>query len=709
MANPRLLLQLLKRLLSDPAKVTGPAKVPGKVDKGRFVSPEARALAEHKKQTLLRHLQQKQSGTPTVEQPIEQLQGSIPLNATKPVTAPDAQGNIRTRGPGPGSLSSSGGAPFDPLEDAVRSRTVIEGSTRPIKVKGVIQRDPEGVVIRETVNPGVEARLRKLMADRQLVGDPKNLKGVSNSELEILALEQRAAEAASNQAKYAPKAKRVLKGTGGKIVGGKIVGGQRVDQYGNPMRMSEGNPDIQSTGPSEGFGEINLHSRAGTVKGDENLGQDVIREMDASQRQRRPGTEGPQKGRTKSQLDNLGRSEDEQRLLDLANKVTSGTKIAVGKGVPIEKIAGRVGEVTSDFGTRERINSVIQDIYTRFDATIPGFKRNTPDHRAFKETNIKTGAAIPHGLNQGSSASRLNDIRKQLGQLSNKARDPGTTSVQLEQIKKDIAKLDNEMFGTNNTFEELDIGYQRSAKGAEVNQITEDDLLPPSIEQSLGDESGDTFTDFVSRGNAPDANVQFSGRSDVNELGPKMQGSLLRHLQQNPSGFTPNPNAARPVNPGGQFTQESVLKKILEDIQQGKLGAIDAPGTSNVPAVQSIPAPRNTTVKDNIVEKVRRGVTDRDETGFSMTENQFDQFNIDAEKATDAERFLGQPYQHAGLPGQFDEDPVMDMIISAMTYQDDMISGIPINDLTEASLRKIQRNMKTGEIFINPKDVERLP
>ena len=334
-SNPRNLIEALRVIMQ---------RLGSEADKGRkgaghsrFVSPEARALAEQKKQTLLHHLQQKQSGTPTVAQPIEQLQGSIP------VTAPDVQGSVRTRGPGPGNLSSSGGAPFDPLEDAVRSRTVIEGSTRPIKVKGVIQRDPEGVVKRETVNPGVEARLRELMADRpsmsggfrqqELFGDPKNLKGLSNSELEILALEQRAAEAASNEAKYAPKAKRVLKGTGGKIVGGKIVGGQRVDQYGNPMRMSEGNPDIQSTGPSEGFGEINLHSRAGTVKGDDNLGQDVIREMDASQRQRRPGTEGPQKGRTKSQLDNLGRSEDEQRLLDLANKVTSGTANGINGGI----------------------------------------------------------------------------------------------------------------------------------------------------------------------------------------------------------------------------------------------------------------------------------------------------------------------------------------------------------------------------------------
>jgi hypothetical protein len=156
------------------------------------------------------------------------------------------------------------------------------------------------------------------------------------------------------------------------------------------------------------------------------------------------------------------------------------------------------------------------------------------------------------------------------------------------------------------------------------------------------------------------------------------------------------------------------LQEIIRFLEQERSKATN---TSVAPIDRSIPAPRNTTHRDNVVSKVQRGVNDREADGFSMTENMFDQLNIDGEIAVGEARYGGRPIQNKHIPGTLDaDDPVLDMVMGVQKWQDGKIfiansngQSIDVNDLTENSLMKLIQDPVTKNIMISPVDIERLP
>ena len=183
-------------------------------------------------------------------------------------------------------------------------------------------------------------------------------------------------------------------------------------------------------------------------------------------------------------------------------------------------------------------------------------------------------------------------------------------------------------------------------------------------------------------------------------------------------GLAPNPNlpGRGAIGPGpsvvapAKSKSTGTLEKTLRLREQRK-------GKGKQVAVREgpIPAPRDTSRRDAIVDRMRRGVIDREEDGFSMTENEFDRINIEGENEVDAWD-LRFPIQTGVMPGQFDPDPVMNSIVGALTFQDGniVITGsrgktVHVHELTEESLRKIRAHPKTGEVSIMPQNIEKLP
>ena len=176
-----------------------------------------------------------------------------------------------------------------------------------------------------------------------------------------------------------------------------------------------------------------------------------------------------------------------------------------------------------------------------------------------------------------------------------------------------------------------------------------------------------------------------------------------------------------PLGGSDEENMTTILIDILRDhlLQKGNLGPIDAPTPSTAVSTKlgPIPAPRSTVYKDNVMSKVQRGVSDREADGFSMTENQFDQLNIQGEIDADAARFAGQPIQNKHIPGSLDaDDAALDMVMGVQMWQDGKIfiinspdQFVHVNDLTDNSLRKIIQDPNTKDIVIAPNDIERLP
>ena len=178
-------------------------------------------------------------------------------------------GRVEDAGPGPDPVTTGGAPTTNPLEESVRSKEVIEGTTAPVMIEGSVAHTPKGEVIRRVTNPGIEQRLQQLKEEKILVsGDPRQrellvkgatdspnkLKDVPQSELEELAIQQRDAQAAANQAKY------------GKAV--KVVKGVKLDRFGNPIKSKGGNPVDRTESPDEIFGEasVGLRPKGGETK-----------------------------------------------------------------------------------------------------------------------------------------------------------------------------------------------------------------------------------------------------------------------------------------------------------------------------------------------------------------------------------------------------------------------------------------------------------
>ena len=266
-----------------------------------------------------------------------------------------------------------------------------------------------------------------------------------------------------------------------------------------------------------------------------------------------------QKWRDKSQLENLGRSSDEQKILDKANEVTFNINKAVEKRPELSggqnkysntpttvfnregptRIKRRAGEIAKRFGQNEDLNADIQDMYSRLDEMFPGFKKGTPDSDVFFELDAK-GKKIPGAMLRGgkdaSMASRLADTKKDLANLAQRARmirnveNPSKSDLQLlARIKAELDKIDNEYFGTKSTQETRQLG----------NTIN-----PESNVQSLqgiDKDTGEDLLDFVAS-NRTDAGVEFrqgpTRQKAEQALGPKMS-PVLEALKRKQTGFDP--------------------------------------------------------------------------------------------------------------------------------------------------------------------------
>jgi hypothetical protein len=287
-----------------------------------------------------------------------------------------------------------------------------------------------------------------------------------------------------------------------------------------------------------------------------------------------------QKWRDKSQLENLGRSSDEQKILDKSNEVIFNVNKAAEKNPALSggqnkfsnspttvfnregptKIRARIGEVAKRFGQKEDLNADIQDMYSRLDELFPGFKKSTPDSDEFFELDVK-GKKIPGAKLQGgkdaSMASKLNDTKKELRTLAQRAREEDDPKI-LMVLKRKLDEIDTQYFRTTSTQETRQLG----------NTIN-----PESNVQSLqgiDKDTGENLLDFVAP-NRTDAGVEFNGSNLSDELGPKSP-PLIEQLRRNKSNFDPAGRQAPPVS--GTLSTQDTLINILKDIQQNKLGPI---------------------------------------------------------------------------------------------------------------------------------------
>lgn len=285
-----------------------------------------------------------------------------------------------------------------------------------------------------------------------------------------------------------------------------------------------------------------------------------------------------QKIRNKSQLENLGRSTEEQDILDEATRIKFHMKQADEanaekvqsaleggrndiRDVPQIDVDAKAKSAARRFGRNKDLNADIQDMYSRLDEMFPGFKKGTPDSDEFFELDAK-GKRIPGAKLQGgkdaSMASRLADTKKKLANLSQRARmirdvaNPSKSDLQLlARIKAELDKIDNEYFGTKSTQETRQLG---STINPESNV--------PSVKQF--DDEGTSYTDFVAP-NRTDAGVEFrqgpTRQKAEQALGPKMSPTL-EALKRRQTGFDPKNIGAPP----SQSPLESEIQQMLMNV-----------------------------------------------------------------------------------------------------------------------------------------------
>lgn len=343
------------------------------------------------------------------------------------------------------------------------------------------------------------------------------------------------------------------------------------------------------------------YNKGGLSADNNNLGQQVIDEIDLSQAHRNRNkafsdnpNKGPQQFRDKEQLDTLGYTREEMDILDEAQRVLHGADKAqnvnqlnleaakaAGKNnlsdVPQINIKGKIRASAKKFGQDKDLNSDIQDMYSRLDEMFPGFKKGTPNSDEFFELDPKTGKPIPGKKLQGgkdaSMASKLNDTKKQMANLSQRARmirnvdNPSKSDLELlTNIQRQLDNIEEQYFGTRSTQAERQMG---------------DTINPESNVESISsiDDLGEDFTDFIAP-NRTDAGVEFS------RTYPELSQQRIAKAQQGPlSGnkplikevrpninFVPNTRGAPPVE--GTLSTQDTLLNILRDIQQGNLGPI---------------------------------------------------------------------------------------------------------------------------------------
>lgn len=261
--------------------------------------------------------------------------------------------------------------------------------------------------------------------------------------------------------------------------------------------------------------------------------------------------------RNKSQLENLGRSTEEQELLDEATRIRGAAKRSTNADIDQlgpTRLRKKIGVTAKNFGNKKELNADIQDMYSRLDEMFPGFKKGTPDSDVFFELDAK-GKKIPGAKLQGgkdaSMASRLNDTKKELANLAQRARAEDDPTI-LANIKRQLDEIDNEYFGTTSTQETRQLG----------NTIN-----PESNVQSLRDIDAnpeEKLFDFIAP-NRTDAGVEFrqgpTRQKAEQALGPKMS-STLEALKRRQTGFDPKNIGAPPT----QSPLESEIQQMLMNV-----------------------------------------------------------------------------------------------------------------------------------------------
>ena len=320
----------------------------------------------------------------------------------------------------------------------------------------------------------------------------------------------------------------------------------------------EASEDARLVDPFDNTSPLDPAYQKGGLTADNNIGQHLIDELDASQAQRNrigaveanPNVQkpGPQKIRDASQLETLGRSQDEQRMLDEAARVKFHADQATAKGA--NNVPERVASSAKQFGKTENINAYVQDVFSRF--------------KEMFDTNALGGART-----QGSAASVLRDNFKQLSQDARNIRNPNLKDADVDAILARIVEADNKLTGATNTIDDIKLDWEIG------------DIPIENSAQSIKrvDDLGEDFTDFIAP-NRTDAGVEFSRtypelsqqRIAQAQQGPQSGNKPLTEVRPNINKFVPNTRGTPPVE--GTLSTQDTLLNILRDIQQGNLGPI---------------------------------------------------------------------------------------------------------------------------------------
>jgi len=430
----------------------------------------------------------------------------IDPNATIPV--PTGRVNLRTGEPEPPSGSGltdeaeAFGKDFNPLDEAVRSKTVIEGTTRPVETpyEGIVTTKTDGTldtprptITHEIDNPGIEPRLTDMLKRQkqlEMFDEHKELEGLSKADLEDLAEDMFTAQQQANFAK-----KKIAETPAGKK--------ERLRKKKFAQTKST-NWSKQSNNPNEpGF-------KHETERGDFSLQE--LQEIDLSKAHRKikgePGTGSAQKLRDANKRQELGLTGEDVVYQDAIGElkfqmdtlIAHGVNDIEGALVPSIKLAGR------EIG----INDYIQDVFKRFNDMF--------EKADFQE--VGGGKLI-----QGSSASKLQDIKKQLTDLAKNARNPNINDENRKNILKAILKIDNELTGSNAKFSEL-------GNKTGIPQ----DVIPDRVAKEFDDASSQ-FGEAVSVSNRdlPDANISFQGDPGPSTRSlPELIRQRITEAQQGP-------------------------------------------------------------------------------------------------------------------------------------------------------------------------------
>ena len=112
--------------------------------------------------------------------------------------------------------------------------------------------------------------------------------------------------------------------------------------------------------------------------------ESLASKTNAAQVDTRPGTRSGLNLRLanekKSQLDNLGRSSEEQDILDEAVRIRGAAEKSTNADVDQlgpTRLRKKIGVTAKNFGNKKELNTDIQDLYSRLDEMFPGFAKKT--------------------------------------------------------------------------------------------------------------------------------------------------------------------------------------------------------------------------------------------------------------------------------------------------------------------------------------------